>query len=76
MILQENGNTVVFDPAGIESTKSEGTRSSLELVGKAVYTLLPEYTDDGGPLNEKGQRVVARELLCTLAMAETAMHAG
>ena len=76
MIMQEYGKTLVFDLAGIESTKSDGTKSSFEYEGKTVYTLLQEFTDDGGHLNETGQRVVARELLRTLAMAETSRRGG
>jgi hypothetical protein len=76
MILQEYGKAVVFDLAGVESTESDGTRSSFELEGKTVYTLLPEFTDDGGHLNEKGQRVAAREILRTVAMAEAGRHGG
>ena len=74
MILQEYGKTLVFDLAAIESRKSDGTKSSFDFEGKTVYTLLPEYTDDGGHLNQKGQRVVARELLRTLAMAGAGRH--
>ncbi len=70
MIMKEYGKTLVFDLAGIESTRGDGTRKSFEFEGKTVYTLLEEYTDDGGHLNEKGRRVVARELLRTLAMAK------
>lgn len=74
MILREYGKANLFDLAGHESTSGDGTRSCFELDGKTVYTMLPEFTDDGGHLNAKGRRLVARELLRTLARVELGRH--
>lgn len=61
------GKEPVFDLASIESTHADGTRVMSREVGTVVYSLAPEYTFDGGHLNEKGRRIVALELLRFLA---------
>lgn len=61
------GKEPVFDLARIESTLSEGRRLTLTKDGVTFYSMLPEYTDDGGHLNEKGRKIVANELLLFLA---------
>ena len=35
--------------------------------GENYYSLVPDYTDDGGHLNEKGRKIVAEQLLILLA---------
>ena len=61
------GKEPVFDLAAIESTHADGTRVMIQDAGLAVYSLAPEYTFDGGHLNETGRRIVALELLRFLA---------
>lgn len=61
------GKEPVFDLARIESTLSDGTRLSLTKDGATFYSMLPEYTYDGGHLNEKGRKIAAQELLLFLA---------
>ncbi len=61
------GKAPVFDIALAESTHPDGTRSSFTKGGATYYSLAPEYSDDGGHLNEQGQRAVAQELLVLLA---------
>lgn len=62
------GKAPIFDIATIESTLPDGTRASLTAKDGTVYdTLVPEYTDDGGHLNETGRKVVAEALLLFLA---------
>ncbi len=61
------GKAPLFDIAQAESTHPDGTRSSFTKSGTTYYSLAPEYTDDGGHLNEQGQRAVAQELLMLLA---------
>ncbi len=56
-----------FDIAAAESTYQDGRRSSFELEGKTYFSLIPEYTMDGGHLNEKGRKIVAEQFLLTLA---------
>lgn len=68
MIRQECvGKNSVFDLARIESTLPDGTRERYKKDGKTYYTLVPEYTDDGGHLNMRGRRIVAEQLLIFLA---------
>ncbi len=61
------GKEPVFDIAQAESTHPDGTRSTFTKSGTTYYSMAPEYTDDGGHLNEQGQRAVAQELLLLLA---------
>jgi hypothetical protein len=58
-----SGKEPVFDLAALESTFSDGRRSSRNSGGKILYSLMPEYTSDGGHLNEKGRKIVAEHLL-------------
>jgi hypothetical protein len=60
------GKEPLFDIAQVESTHPDGTRSSFTQSGATYYSMAPEYTDDGGHLNEQGQRAVAQELLILL----------
>lgn len=61
------GKAPLFDLARIESTYPDGTRSTFSSRGKAFSSLVPEYTKDGGHLNEQGREVVAEQLLILLA---------
>jgi len=74
LLLNAAGSEPVFDLACVESTYDDGTRCSFEREGKTVYTLIGEYTDDGGHLNELGRRVVAREFIRTLASVRDSQH--
>ena len=68
MLRQEYaGKEPLFDIAKVESTYPDGSRSSFEKGVATYYSLVPQYTDDGGHLNERGQRAVAQELLTLLA---------
>ncbi|HJP59898.1 MAG TPA: SGNH/GDSL hydrolase family protein [Gemmatimonadaceae bacterium] len=59
----------LFDIARVESISLERKAVGFEANGKRVETLAPEYTSDGGHLNERGQAIVAKELLNVLARA-------
>lgn len=61
------GKEPIFDLAKIESISPDGTRSAFSKDGETYYSLVPEYTQDGGHLNEKGRRIVAEQLLILLA---------
>jgi hypothetical protein len=61
------GREPVFDLAKIESTYPDGTRASFNGDGRTYYSLVPEYTKDGGHLNEKGRKIVAEQFLIFLA---------
>jgi hypothetical protein len=66
LMQRYQGKETVFDLAGIESTYSNGSRSSFTKDGNTYYSLAAEYTYDGGHLNEMGRRIVAEHLLIFL----------
>ena len=57
----------IFDLALIESTFPNGRRAFFKRSGKIYYSLVPDYTHDGGHLNELGRKIVAEQLLIFLA---------
>lgn len=67
MLTEHYRNEPVFDLAKVESTRPDGSRSSMTKDGKTLYVLANEYTDDGGHLNAVGRKVAARELIRILA---------
>jgi hypothetical protein len=64
---QYAGSEPVFDLARLESTDSSGRRVTVRLGDASVPVLAPEYTDDGGHLNQAGRRWVASNFLQFLA---------
>jgi hypothetical protein len=70
LLLKEYaGKEPVFDLAAIESSYPDGTRSFFEQAGVAYFSMVPDYTKDGGHLNEVGRKRVAEQLLITLVDA-------
>jgi hypothetical protein len=59
MIRERYGESGIVDLARMESTREDGSRCLVELDGRQVECLAPEFTDDGAHLNERGRRVVA-----------------
>jgi hypothetical protein len=53
----------IIDIAKIESTYPDGSRCSFTMDGKTYYSMVPEYTSDGGHLNETGRKKVAEQFL-------------
>lgn len=62
-----NGVDPVFDLAEVESTHRDGLRSASMGSGQEVLGLAPEFTTDGGHLNEAGRQIAATHLLFALA---------
>jgi hypothetical protein len=60
---------VIFDLAAAESTRPDGSRACFRAGNEMIYTLSPEFTSDGGHLNEAGRRIAAHEFLLALARA-------
>ena len=56
-------NAALFDLAGIESTHPSGSRCKSNIDGIQVFSLSPEYTDDGGHLNSVGRKIAAKGFL-------------
>ncbi|MDR3598829.1 hypothetical protein [Clostridium sp.] len=71
LILSKYSNQFVFDLAKVESTYPDNTREFIIINGKPVYTLIKEYTDDGGHLNKMGQQIIAENLIAKLAQVIT-----
>ncbi len=68
MLIQEyDGKAPIFDLAKFESTYHNGTRCSFKNDGKTYYCMVPEYTEDGGHLNETSRKKIAEQLLIFLA---------
>jgi hypothetical protein len=59
----------IFDLAAIESTYPDGKRESFENEGKVYYSMVGDYTNDGGHLNTTGRRIAAISLIETLTSA-------
>jgi hypothetical protein len=55
----------LFDIAKIEATLSDGTTNKY---GNGTLGLVPEYTSDGGHLNDRGRLLIAYELMRKLLM--------
>ena len=61
----------VYDLARMESTFADGKRSSFTKDGKTYHSLVPDYTRDGGHLNETGREIAAEQLLILMAGLST-----
>lgn len=62
-----SGREPIFDLAQLESTKPDGSRATVRYRGRAIPVLAPEWTYDGGHLNEAGRRRMAERFLAALA---------
>jgi hypothetical protein len=67
MRAEYGGKDPIFDLAEIESTRADGSRSFYMVDGARIYSLAPEWSSDGGHLNEAGREHVAGPFLATLA---------
>lgn len=69
LLARKYGGDPVFDIARVESTQPDGSRELFTVEGETAFSLIGDYTHDGGHLNETGRRLAARELLRVLAAA-------
>ena len=67
LLLEAFSQDPIFDIARIESTFPNGSRSSFVQNGKTYYSLVTDYTYDGGHLNTIGQRHAAIKIAQFLA---------
>ncbi|MDY6934872.1 MAG: hypothetical protein SVZ03_11725 [Spirochaetota bacterium] len=67
LLREEYDKNRIFDLARFESTYPKGQREARKKGGKYSYSLIPEYTDDGGHLNEKGRKIIAEQFLIFLS---------
>jgi hypothetical protein len=66
----------VFDLAAYESTHADGRRSFVRDGSGVVYTLAPEYSDDGGHLTPSAERWIGSKFLEFLAALPAPSHAA
>jgi hypothetical protein len=59
----------LFDLAALEAARPGADPEPIMFQGQRLYTLLPEYSSDGGHLNREAQRRVASALVSFLASA-------
>jgi hypothetical protein len=57
----------IFDLAKLESVTLDGGYVTFTKEGKSFFAMNPEFTNDGGHLNETGRKFIARSLLITMA---------
>lgn len=62
------GKEPLFDLAKRETTSLDGKQASFEEGGTTFHGIVPSYTFDGGHLDEAGRRIVAEQLLISLAI--------
>jgi hypothetical protein len=68
LLRQEyKGKEPIFDLAAIEATYPDGRRATFDSDGKTYESLVADYTNDGGHLNEYGRKIVAAHFLAFLA---------
>ena len=67
MRKEYTGRQPLFDLAAVEATRADGGVSFDKSGGKAVPSLVNEYTYDSGHLNERGRKYVAERFLALLA---------
>ena len=68
LLRQHYSNQPIFDLESVESTDSQGGKNTFTLDGQTGLSLIPDYSSDGGHLNDSGRRLAARELIRTLAI--------
>lgn len=59
----------IFDLAKYQSTYKDGEREYFEMNGNKNFSLIEEYTNDGGHLNELGSKIIAAELINILSQS-------
>jgi hypothetical protein len=62
-----SGKEPIFDLAHLESRFPDGRLSRYNAAGQPIPLLVAEYSDDGAHLNASARRMVAEQLLITLA---------
>jgi hypothetical protein len=67
LLLETYKNEPIFDLARVESTYPDGKRESFKNNGKTYYSLIRDYTYDGGHLNATGRQLAAREMIRSIA---------
>lgn len=66
----------LYDLARLEATRSDGSLAASRRGGRKMPMLAPEWTNDGGHLNDAGTRMAAGTFLDVLASAAAERDAG
>jgi hypothetical protein len=67
LLKETYGDSSIIDIAKSESTYPDGSREVFKMNGQTYYTLIKEYTYDGGHLNDDGKIQVASAFVRDLA---------
>lgn len=67
MMLHEFGDEYIFDIARWEATHLDGSLNTFKNKGHTYFSLIRDYTYDGGHLNEMGRKWIAYHFLLYLA---------
>jgi hypothetical protein len=67
LLLDHYKGAPIVNLAMVESTYPDGSRESFQFNSVTTYSLIEDYTYDGGHLNDTGKRLAARELIRILA---------
>ena len=66
LLKKEFNKTYIFDIAGVESTRPDGSKETFSKDNNTYPSLVPEYTADSGHLNKTGRGKAAEQLLLLL----------
>jgi hypothetical protein len=69
MLRERFADGAIVDLARLESTRDDGSRCLTRVDGADVECLVPEFSDDGSHLNDRGRVHVARAFLQALSRA-------
>ncbi|MCC7329881.1 MAG: hypothetical protein IT484_06970 [Gammaproteobacteria bacterium] len=76
LIRERYAGRRLLDVARIEATRPDGSIAGFRKSGREIEMLVPEYTSDGGHLNDLGQEQVAAAFLHRIAEALRARPTG
>lgn len=74
LLLNEYANESLFDLAKFESTYPDGSREFIEKKNDKIYSLIEDYTNDGGHLSKEGQYYITTQFLLFLAEETATSH--
>ncbi|MET0070370.1 MAG: hypothetical protein ABW096_10040 [Candidatus Thiodiazotropha sp.] len=67
MLRSNYSDSGIVDIAASESTHANGNRESFKMDGRTYYSLIGDYSDDGGHLNDQGRTRVASAFVQEIA---------
>ena len=67
LLLTHYSDEPIFDLAKAEATYPDGRENTFKMNGKVYYSLITEYTYDGGHMNESGRKKIATDFTLFLS---------